>query len=140
MTSFYGNFVLNKNKESNLSNTSTKTILKNDYTLDYTDFEKLKIAEQYNKLYSNMYEANRVNQEINENKKIYNLSLNDLFKKSGTVYVKLLNDLSTYFSPQQKDKSLNALGLIITQDDNLLFIGLFIVILSFFLWVIQVTS
>jgi len=140
MTSFYGNFVLNKNKESNLSNTSTKTILKNDYTLDYTDFEKLKIAEQYNKLYSNMYEANRVNQEINENKKIYNLSLNDLFKKSGTVYVKLLNDLSTYFSPQQKDKSLNALGLIITQDDNLLFIVLFIVILSFFLWVIQVTS
>jgi len=140
MTSFYGNFVLNKNKESNLSNTSTKTILKNDYTLDYTDFEKLKIAEQYNKLYSNMYEANRVNQEINENKKIYNLSLNDLFKKSSTVYVKLLNDLSTYFSPQQKDKSLNALGLIITQDDNLLFIGLFILILSFFLWVIQVTS
>jgi hypothetical protein len=140
MTSFYGNFVLNKNKESNLSNTSTKTILKNDYTLDYTDFEKLKIAEQYNKLYSNMYETNRVNQEINENKKIYNLSLNDLFKKSGTVYVKLLNDLSTYFSPQQKDKSLNALGLIITQDDNLLFIGLFIMILSFFLWVIQVTS
>lgn len=140
MTSFYGNFVLNKNKESNLSNTSTKTILKNDYTLDYTDFEKLKIAEQYNKLYSNMYETNRVNQEINENKKIYNLSLNDLFKKSGTVYVKLLNDLSTYFSPQQKDKSLNALGVIITQDDNLLFIGLFIMILSFFLWVIQVTS
>jgi len=140
MTSFYGNFVLNKNKESNLSNTSTKTILKNDYTLDYTDFEKLKIAEQYNKLYSNMYEANRVNVEINENKKIYNLSLNDLFKKSGTVYVKLLNDLSTYFSPEQKDKSLNALGLIITQDDNLLFIGLFILILSFFLWVIQVTS
>lgn len=140
MTSFYGNFVLNKNKESNLSNTSTKTILKNDYTLDYTDFEKLKIAEQYNKLYSNMYEANRVNKEINENKKIYNLSLNDLFKKSSTVYVKLLNDLSTYFSPEQKNKSLNALGLIITQDDNMLFIGLFILILSFFLWVIQVTS
>jgi hypothetical protein len=140
MTSFYGNFALNKNKEYNLSNTSTKNILKNDYTLYYTDFEKLKIAEQYNKLYSNIYETNKKNIEINENKKIYNLSLNELFKKSSTVYIKILNDLSVYFSPEQKDKSLNALGLIITQDDNLLFIGLFILIMSFFLWIIQVTS
>ena len=55
--------------------------LKKDYTLNYTDYEKLKIAEQYNRLYSNVYETNKLNVEINENKKIYNLSLNDLVNK-----------------------------------------------------------
>jgi hypothetical protein len=141
MTSFYNNFKLNNNNDNNKNILDNKNIniLKKDYTLNYTDYEKLKIAEQYNRLYSNVYETNKSNLEINENKKIYNLSLNDLINKSGGVYINLLNDLSIFFSKNNDDKSINKLGLIITKEDNLLYIGIMVLFLSFLLWLIDIT-
>jgi len=141
MTSFYNNFKLNNNDDNNKNILDNKNInvLKKDYTLNYTDYEKLKIAEQYNRLYSNIYETNKSNIEINENKKIYNLSLNDLVNKSGGVYINLLNDLSIFFSKNNSDKSINKLGLIITKEDNLLYIGVLVLFLSFLLWLIDIT-
>jgi hypothetical protein len=140
MTSFYNNFKLNNNNDNkDILDNKNINILKKDYTLNYTDYEKLKIAEQYNRLYSNVYETNKSNIEINENKKIYNLSLNDLINKSGGVYINLLNDLSIFFSKNNNDKSINKLGLIITKEDNLLYIGVLVLFLSFLLWLIDIT-
>lgn len=152
MTSFYNRNLLNlnnnisKNDSSNTtrsnrfdSYTENTNVLKKNYTLDYSDYEKLKIAEQYNKLYSDIYKKNKEDITINENKKIYNLSFNELINKSGTVYINLLNDLSIYFSKDNTNKNINQLGYILTKDDNLLFIGLFILVLSFFMWLIHVT-
>ena len=126
MTSFYNKYYLN-NGEGRNANTN---VLKKDYTLDYTDYEKLKINEQYNKLYSNIYEKNKENVTSYENKKIYNLSIKQLVDRSGSVYLNLLNDLSIYFSKENKDKSINKLGYIITKDDNLLYIGVLILLFS----------
>ena len=132
---YYDNYKLN-----NKSDLSKETnILKSDSSLSFNDYEKLKIAEQYNRLYSNVYETNKSNIEINENKKIYNLSLNDLVNKSGGVYINLLNDLSIFFSKNNNDKSINKLGLIITKEDNLLYIGVLVLFLSFLLWLIDIT-
>jgi len=131
MTSFYNKYYLN-DRDSN--------ILKKNFTLNTTDYEKLKIAEQYNKLYSNIYNKNNENILIEENKKIYNLSIIELLNKSGIVYIGLLNDLSIYFSNQEKNKTLNKLGLILTKDDNLLYIGLLILFISFLLWLIDISK
>jgi len=138
MTSFYGQYKLdpNKNREAN----KDTDVLKKDFTLNYTDYEKLKIAEQYNKLYSAAYNVNAENVKIDQEKKVFNLSINQLIQRSGVVYIQLINDLSIYFSNGQKEKDLNRLGYIITKDENLLYIGMFILILAFFLWLIQVTS
>ena len=140
MTSFYNNYLLTSNPNKNLLNTDvTNTdVLKKQYTLNYTDYEKLKINEQYNKLYSNIYDTNKKNIEINENKKIYNLSLYDLVQNAGEKYSILLNDLSIYFNTDN-NKSFNKLGFIITKDDNLLYIGLLVLVISFLLWLINVT-
>ena len=132
MTSFYNKYYLDDNKNTN--------ILKKKFTLNTTDYEKLKISEQYNKLYSNIYNKNNENILIEENKKIYNLSINDLLKKSVIVYNNLLNDLSIFFSEKEKDKTFNKLGLIFTKDDNLLYIGILILFLSFLLWLIDITK
>lgn len=140
MTSFYNNFKLNNNDNNkDILDNKNINVLKKPYTLNYTDYEKLKIAEQYNRLYSNVYDTNKSNIEINENKKIYNLSLNDLVNKSGVVYINLLNDLSIFFSKNNNDKSINKLGLIITKEDNLLYIGVLVLFLSFLLWLIDIT-
>ena len=132
MSSFYDKYSLINKENTN--------ILKKDLTVNYSDFEKLKISEQYNKLYSNIYDKNKVNIQINENKKIYNLSLYELLNKSSIVYINLVNDLSIFFSINNKDKNLNKLGHILVKDDNLLYIGLLILVLSFLLWLINITA
>ena len=139
-TSFYNKYYLNNTNKGNNVNSENINILKKDFTLNYSDYQKLKISEQYNKLYSNIYDKNQVNIEQNENKKIYNLSFNDLINKSGTVYINLLNDLALYFSINNKDKNINKLGQILVKDDNLIYIGLLILVLSFLLWLINITS
>jgi hypothetical protein len=132
MSSFYDKYSLINKENTN--------ILKKDLTVNYSDFEKLKISEQYNKLYSNIYDKNKVNIQLNENKKIYNLSLYELLNKSSIVYINLVNDLSIFFSINNKDKNLNKLGHILVKDDNLLYIGLLILVLSFLLWLINITA
>jgi hypothetical protein len=139
-TSFYNKYYLNNTNKGNNVNSENINILKKDFTLNYSDYQKLKISEQYNKLYSNIYDKNQVNIEQNENKKIYNLSFNDLINKSGIVYINLLNDLALYFSINNKDKNINKLGQILVKDDNLIYIGLLILVLSFLLWLINITS
>jgi len=137
MTSFYNKYYLNNQDGRN--NHRNMNVLKNEYTLDYTDYEKLKINEQYNKLYSNIYKENQKNIEINENKKIYNLSFSILFKNAAVTYIAILNDLSIYFN-KENDKSLNKLGNILTKNDNLLYIGILVLLLSFLLWLINITT
>jgi hypothetical protein len=65
--------------------------------------------------------------------------LNELIKKAGPVYISLLNDLSIYFSDNNNEKSMNKLGYILTKNNNLLYIGLLIIIIAFFLWIIEIT-
>ncbi len=136
MTSFYDKYNLQNSANSN----ENKNILKKDYTLDYSDYEKLKISEQYNKIYNEIYNKNKEEAIIYENKKIYNLSFDVLFKNASKTYISILNDLAIFFSVDNKDKSINKLGYILTKDQNLLYIGLLITALSFMLWLIDVTS
>jgi len=137
MSTFYDKYYLN-NINPDIS--KNKTILKKDYTLAYSDYEKLKMAEQYNKLYGEIYNINKEQVVLNENKKIYNLSFTILFNNAAKVYISILNEISIYFSSDNKNKSLNKLGYILTKNDNLLYIGLLVLILSFLLWLIDITK
>ena len=127
-TSFYNRYFLEKDKN----------VLKNKFTLDYNDYEKLKIAEQYNKLYSNIYGVNKNNNEIKENNKVFNLNIDGFLKKSGKAYVSIINDLTIYIN--DPNKSYNKLGIIFTKDENLIYIGFAVVVLAFFMWLIDITS
>lgn len=117
-------------------NFDKKYILKDNYTLDKTNYEKIKLSEEYNQLYSNEYRENRKNKELYENKKIYNLSLSELVKNSSEVYMKIIAEFSNYL--QKKNKTINELGLIFTDEDRLLYVGLLILIISFCLWIINI--
>ena len=144
MTSFYDRFKIDNIKNNNSfnskpENSNTINVLKKDYTLNLSDYEKTKINEQYNKLYSNTYDVNKFQESVNENAKIYNLSLKELIEKSSVKYLNLVNDLSNYFN-KTEDKSLNKLGYILTKGDNLLYIGLLFLVISFSMWLIDITS
>jgi hypothetical protein len=149
MTTNYNKNILNSNalyqKDNILSNkyllgSKTTNVLKKDYTLNYSDYEKLKINEQYNKLYSNIYDKNKMDITLDENQKVYNLSFNILINNAIKSYIQIINELSLFFSKEQPDKSLNKLFYIFTKDENILYIGLFILILSFLFWLIDITK
>jgi hypothetical protein len=135
MTTFYDNYFLQDKKNNN---SKDENILKNNFTLDYNDYEKLKIAEQYNKLYSNIYGVNKENISLNENNKIFDFNSNDFLKKSGKVYISIINDLTLFINDD--NKSFNKFGIIFTKDDNLIYIGFSILLFSFILWLIDITS
>lgn len=138
MSSAYQSYYLDNSKNTPKQNATG--VLKKDFILDITDYEKLKIAEQYNKLYTNIFETNKENEKLKENKKIFNMSIKEIINKSGQVYISLINDLSTFFQDGDEYININKLGLILTKEDNLLYIGILILIIAFFLWIIQITT
>lgn len=133
-TLFYNNYYLeDKSKKSTQEN-----ILKNPFTLDYNDYEKLKTAEQYNKLYSNIYGVNKENNILNENNKIFDFNSSDFFRKAGKAYISIMNDSVIFIN--DPNKSFNKFGIIFTKENNLIYIGFAILIFSFMLWLIDITS
>ena len=133
-TSFYNNYYLEDNSKKSID----ENILKNDFTLDYSDYQKLKTNEQYNKLYSNTYGVNKENNVLNENNKIFNFISSDFFKKAGKAYISIMNDFVLLLN--DSDKSLNKIGIIFAKENNLIYIGFAVLIISFMFWLIDITS
>jgi len=126
MPSYYDNYLLDKG------------ILKDDYTLSVSEYEKIRINEEYNKLYSNTYDENQKNAILKENKKVFNMSFSELLKNASRVYMEMINEISIYIN--SPNKNINQLGYIFTKGENLLYIGIFILILSFFIWLIDISK
>lgn len=124
--------------QNSSSNVDTKFILKDNYTIDKTNYEKIKLSEEYNQLYSNEYRENLKNKQEYDNEKIFNLSFSKLIKNASIVYMEIVSELSNYL--QKENKTLNELGLIFTNGDRLLYIGLLILVLSFSLWIINISQ
>lgn len=130
MTSFYNRFQL-ENKDIK------KSILKDNFTLNYSDWQKLKINEQYNKLYSNVYGVNN-KEKLTSNETIFNYKLNEFIKKSSRVYINIINDITDFAS--SRDQSLNKFAMIFVKDENLIYVGALVLLLAFLLWLIDATS
>lgn len=120
-------------KVINLSN-----ILKNESIITLNDYEKYKLNEEYNKLYTN---SNIANNEINEkkyNERFYNLSLKNIFNNLIKTLVDILNDLSNYIENKNKDK--RELLEIFIKEERLIYVGVFLIIISLMLFFINISS
>ena len=127
----------NNNNENENDKQSEKYVLKNKFNFNYSDYQKLKLAEQYNELYSKQFTTNMENEKIVENKKIFNLSLKDLFKNTSVTLSDLLNDLVIYYN--QEHKTLNEFILIFTKQQRLIYLGLLLILFAFSLWLIDIS-
>jgi hypothetical protein len=130
----------NNSDNSNDSNNDhyEKNILKNKFNFNYSDYQKLKIAEQYNELYSKQFNINNENKKIIENKKIFNLSLNDIFKNVSNTFTDILNELVIYYN--EDNKNINNFFIIFTLKQRLIYIGILIIVISFSLWLIDISK
>ena len=128
----------NNDNDNENDKQSEKYVLKNKFNFNYSDYQKLKLAEQYNELYSKQFTTNMENEKIIENKKIFNLSLKDLFKNTSVTLSDLLNDLVIYYN--QEHKTLNEFILIFTKQQRLIYLGLLFILFAFSLWLIDISK
>ncbi len=132
-------FVKDTKSFSPASDTEVRNILKDKYSLSFTDYEKLKLAEQYNKLAVNsLRDTNKLKEET-ENLKVYNMSLKMLVQNASNTYIQIINELSNYYTYNDK-RSLNQIGYILTKGENLIYIGLLVLMIAFSMWLIDITS
>ena len=128
----------NRNMGINKNDFNKKNILKDKFTLEKSDFQKLQHAEQQNQLKSLQYQENEKAKTIKENKNIYDISLNSLFINLSKVSIDLVEDLTIYLN--QKDKNLNNFFIIFTKGERLIYVGILFLLLSLSLWFIDISK
>ena len=117
---------------------SRKNILKDEFTLEKSDYEKLKNLQQENELKSLQYQENEKAKVIKENKNIYNMSIYSLFKRLSKVSMEIMEDVTIYIS--QKDQNINNFFIIFTKEDRLIYVGILLLLLSMGLWFIDISK
>lgn len=109
---------------------------------DFTrsDYEKMKIAESYRKLYemSNMENGRRMKETYD--KRVYNLSFKDLFDNFFTVWTSIINEMTVLVNDDSKNKDFRNYMIILSKEDRLLYVGLMMIVLSLMLYFIFFTS
>jgi hypothetical protein len=120
------------------SNFDERYVLKDNFTLNNQDYNKLKQAQQYNKLYSQQYSENERLKTLKENKNIYNLSIHILLKNLSQVLMDIINEVSVYIS--KKNKNINELMTIFVKKERLMYVGIFLICLSLALWFIDISK
>ena len=122
------------------------------YYTKETDNKTLSFKE-YNKYLENNYlffKNKKENAELikeHENKKLFNLSLNQLAKNFSNNFIHMLNDMvdlinKYYIEKNNKDGDsfVNELFLIFIKDDRLIYSGIFFILLSFFFYFMDISS
>lgn len=104
-------------------------ILKEDELYTLTDYQKLKLSEQYDKLYNLSRVENRKRYIENQKNLFYNLSLHDLTVNFSNDMVEIVNEL-TNFIMNEPNKNVNKLMAIFVKNTRLIHVGLLFIFLS----------
>jgi hypothetical protein len=115
--------------QSNFAN-----ILKYDNLMTLSEFDKMMIAKQYQKLYGKTEEANEEILDNYEDSKFYNKSLSELVYNFTGVMMELIHEIPKAY----EDNELNY--KILTKNDRSIYVGMFFVLLSIFLYFINLTK
>jgi hypothetical protein len=115
----------------------TTNILKIDDMFTMSDFEKVMLAKQYDKLYRNSIEENKNLIEKEEDKRIYNLSMKDIVYNLSTTITQIINDIIIL---SKSSYSFNDYINIFVKDNRIIYIGILFIILSFIFLFIFLSS
>ena len=117
-----------------------QNILENANTYTLSDFQKLKLAESYKKLYSNTVLENEKRQKEQYNKRIYNLSVKNLFENFFTVWTHIVTDMTELIYDENKNKDWNNYIIIFTKGDRIIYVGIMFVLVALIMYFIFLTK
>ena len=116
-----------------------KDILENENMYTLSDFQKLKLAESYKKLYSDTIFENDKRKKEQYDKRIYNLSIKNLFENFFTVWTQIINDMTNLIYENDNNKSWNNYIRILTKDDRIIYVGIMFVFVGLIMYFIFLT-
>jgi hypothetical protein len=115
-------------------------ILENAETYTLSDFQNLKLAESYKKLYSKSILENKRREQEKYNKRVYNLSMKNLFENFFTVWTYIVNDMTELMYDDTNNKDINNYIIVLTKDDRILYVGMMFILLSLICYFIFLTK
>jgi hypothetical protein len=116
-----------------------KDILENANTYTLSDFQKLKLAESYKKLYSDTILENDKRKKEQYDKRIYNLSIKNLFENFFTVWTQIINEMTTLMYDDDNNKSWNNYLRVLTKNDRIIYVGIMFVFVGLIMYFIFLT-
>jgi len=116
-----------------------QNILENANTYTLSDFQKLKLAESYKKLYSKTVLENEKREREQYNKRVYNLSLKKLFENFFTVWTDIINELTGLIYDEDRNKNWNNYIVIFTRGDRIIYVGVMFVLVALIMYFIFLT-
>ena len=118
-------------------------IIKDDLgTIDVNEYNQNKLNNKINSYSNKMNELNRKHKESNE---FLNLSLNDVFTNFTKTLILILNDIVLFIddyitqNKPKEDMLINFFKIFIIED-RLIYVGLFFIMLSMFIYFMDVSS
>jgi len=134
-------------KQNRLRSGST-SILNNDTTFNYTDFNTVLLSESQNRLKHLGNQANRHLLQIADNQIFYNLSLSEIVDHTILTVIAIFSDLLETTKPDQveKRKYMNYNEItreyanIFIREDRMIYIGVFMINMSLLFMVIFLSS
>ena len=118
-------------------------ILKDKGQFTLSDYYQHKLAEQNKKLYNLSNMDNKEEFEKKYNERIYNLSLYTLGKNFTKVLLEILNELMSFIYKiinGGETFNFNNLIIIFIKDDRLIYSGILFVLLSLFVYFMDISS
>jgi hypothetical protein len=116
-----------------------KDILENANTYTLSDFQKLKLAESYKKLYSDTILENENRKKKQYDKRIYNLSIKDLFENFFTVWTQIINEMTTLMYDNDNNRSWNNYLRVLVKNDRIIYVGIMFVFVGLIMYFIFLT-
>ena len=105
---------------------SINNILKYHNMLTLSNYDKFIIGEQY---------KIPKNRKIKINENFLNLSINQIWKNLSNTILSVFNDLI-----DKKPKNIESFINIFTKNNRLIYVGLFLILITFVLYFIDITS
>lgn len=116
----------------------TTSILKDDFTIDKTEFEKDMINRQYDKLNFNSMNDSFNLEKKKDNQRIYNLSLLDIAKNTSKTVMEIMNDMSVLI--KNNNRNYNNYVDVIIKGDRMIYVGIMLIVLALAIFFISVSS
>lgn len=113
------------------------------YTMAISKKEHDMLSEKYDELYKKNVEMNNLFKIKKEKKRFYNLSLSDIIKNLSLVLIHIINESVEYLDEMKRNElkfDIDRIINIFTKDGRLIYVGIFLIMLSMFLYFITISS
>jgi len=124
-------------KYNKIGSSRTTSILKDDFTIDKTEFEKNMINQQYDKLNFNSINDSFNLEKKKEGERIYNLSLLDIAKNTSKTVMEIMNDISVLI--EKNDRNYNDYVEVVIKEDRMIYVGVMLIVLALAIFFISVS-